>query len=101
MRIIDSRCKHSSGRATKMRIYFWPVGETILENVQNRRGRPYNEFRKMIPEILRRHQFDEHAIHTAHPKWSQKAGCSCGCSPGFIIDGIQFSNKVIHVDVSL
>lgn len=38
-------------------------------------------FRKVLPEILK-----QAGIPEATAVWSWKAGCSCGCSPGFILD---------------
>ena len=64
------------------RVYVWPRGESILENLCNRRSRPYTEYRK----LLAGKSFMEKA------RWSQKAGCSCGCSPGFILD------RTLHKD---
>lgn len=38
-------------------------------------------FREALPEILK-----QAGIPEAKASWSWKAGCSCGCSPGFILD---------------
>lgn len=67
----------------KTRVYIWPEGESIMENMQNRRSRPYNEFRKqVIPGVLKALGLPA----GAKVKWSQYAGCSCPCSPGFIVE---------------
>ena len=82
-------------RSRGSRIYVWPEGETILDNLRNRRMRPYNAFRKkIIPNVL---------THMGWPadtkvRWSQKAGCRCGCSPGFIVD--DFSRQSVHVTIT-
>jgi hypothetical protein len=59
---------------SKSRIYVWERGETIMQNLLNRRNRPT----KLYRELLKDEQFMDGA------RWSQTAGCSCGCSPGFI-----------------
>jgi hypothetical protein len=66
---------------SKSRLYFF-VEETILENLQKRHCRPYSEYRQLIPKIFKKLKIP---INTK-AKWSQKAGCNCGCSPGFILD---------------
>lgn len=68
--------------------------ETMIKNLENRHSRPYELYRPLLPEILKRAHLDE----TMKVKWSQRAGCSCGCSPGFILmcDG-HFD---LYVDIS-
>ena len=34
-------------------------------------------------------------------RWSQKAGCSCGCSPGFVITNPQYRPTNYWVDINL
>lgn len=81
--VSDIRFERKAGvNARKSRIYIWPEGETLLQNLENRRNRPVGEWkRKVIPEILRQ------AGLPADTKvsFSQKCGCRCGCSPGFYI----------------
>lgn len=70
------------------RLFFHPKSETVAENLQGRRYRPYELYRKLLPEVVRQAVspwgepvFDEDARFV----WSQHAGCSrCPCSPGFI-----------------
>lgn len=64
-------------------IYIWDrKGETILENMFLRRVRPYTLWRKkVLPQLVER--FPELAGFRI--SWSQRAGCSCPCSPGFIV----------------
>jgi hypothetical protein len=79
--------------------YFFLVGESIMENLANRRSRPNKEFKKLLPEVFRGTRF-ENLWNEGHIKanWSQKCGCSCGCSPGFRLTGLYGYN--IFVDVS-
>ena len=82
------------GRSNRSRIYIWPEGETIMDNLQNRRTRPYSVFRKqVIPQVL------EQLGWPADTKvsWSQRAGCQCGCSPGFIVNDTRCQS--VHVTV--
>lgn len=85
------------------RVYVWPEGETILDNLANRKTRPYNEFRKLVEQpALAALGLDSKTHRLA---WSQYAGCSCPCSPGFIVksrDGHDYrsSKKVdLHCTV--
>jgi len=62
------------------RLYVGVNDETILQNLINRRNRPYNIYKKMLRDSLVGEVFDLSKL-----SWSQYAGCSCPCSPGFII----------------
>jgi hypothetical protein len=68
-------------------IYVNPKGENLIQNLKNRRSRPYNLYRKFIPVVMRM-AFGSW-FNDVKANWSQKAGCSCGCSPGFIVTGHQ------------
>lgn len=63
------------------RIFFLHRDESIGENVIFRRSRPVAEYQKLLPEILKSVHLDPETLCT----WSQTAGCSCGCTPGFIM----------------
>lgn len=77
------------------RIYVHPAGETILENLVERRNRPTALYRELMPEILRRAGLPADTKVT----WSQHAGCSmCPCSPGFIVK--DHSRFDVWVDVA-
>lgn len=78
--------------------YIFPVGEGIIGNLMNRRSRPHLEWKKLMPEILEKAGLSAEEIKSIKPSWSQKCGCSCGCSPGFKLNG--FSKMVdIFADV--
>lgn len=77
-------------------VYVWTKDETVLENLENRRQRPYTIYKKEImPEVLRQMGLKSFT----KIRWSQKAGCPCGCSPAFLVDG-DFGTDV-HVTVEL
>lgn len=59
------------------RIYVFPKGETLFDNIVNRRNRPTDMYRQIVMENIP-------DISNKNIRWSQKAGCDCGCSPGFI-----------------
>ena len=85
------------GRYVKTRIYFHPSSETVMENLMNRKSRPYNEYRKMLPKLFEQLGWNDGKI-MPRAKWSQFAGCSCPCSPGFVVDNVYGRN--IFVDVA-
>jgi len=95
----DHRNSRRHVPATKTRIYFWPRGESILENLENRCTRPYNEYRQLLPNVLQ--AVGVESAENLDIRWSQKAGCGCGCSPGFVVNGWNgvLSRKDVHVDV--
>jgi len=66
----------------KPRVYVWIEDETVLENLVNRRSRPVEVYRAVALQAL-----TDLGIPFEKIRWSQKAGCSCPCSPGFIVDG--------------
>lgn len=87
------------------RIYVWPENENVLTNFMvGRRNRPVDAYRKvLLDEVL-----PALGIENAKVGWRRKAGCSCGCSPGFVLvdtDGRQRSHRVqgmiadIHVTI--
>lgn len=67
------------------RLYFHgDMKESIFEDLLNRFDRPWKLYRKeLLPPIIE--ALDELGIKVSKCSWSQKAGCSCGCSPGFIV----------------
>lgn len=75
----------------KSRIHIFTQGESIVKNLENRRQRPYTTYRKeLIPEILERSGLSK----DTKVSWSQKAGCACGCSPGFIIQDGPWGQEI-------
>ena len=86
------------GRYSKARIYVHPQGETLLENLYNRKSRPHSIYRKgVLPKLFEQLGWNDGKI-MPRAKWSQFAGCSCPCSPGFIVDNVYGRN--IFVDVA-
>lgn len=72
------------GKAPRM--YVSVSDESIIDNLANRRRRPYNVYKTLIHSsgIGR-------VLNLGSPlRWSQHAGCSCPCSPGFILPAQTF-----------
>ena len=62
-------------------MYVSVADETIMDNLANRKRRPYNVYKTLI------HSSDlASVLDLSEMRWSQNAGCACGCSPGFILD---------------
>ena len=85
------------------KVYIWIKNETILENLVNRRNRPYTEYKKeVLPKMLNKlkDKYPEfyNELKDAKWGWRQSCGCSvCPCSPGFVSD-IE-GNLIIHIDL--
>lgn len=60
-------------------VYVNIEGETVLENLKNRKCRPYTVYK----HLLNAHLQELGIPVDAKLAWNQKAGCSCPCSPGF------------------
>ena len=88
-------------RAADARVYVNIKGESILDNLMNRRERPYNVFKKEVMPKVMDHLEATLGIDRKNFKvsWSQYAGCSCPCSPGFILksQGYQPALKGKHI----
>lgn len=82
------------GYDKEARVFIWPEGESVWENLNNRRDRPHTYYRKAImPQVLA-----QLGLSPERVQWSQKAGCSCPCSPGFILKGVRLRGDV-HVTI--
>lgn len=76
----------------KNKMYIFPSGETLLENLENRRSRPYQVYKKeVIPMLMTKleKKYPQHYKELKEAKWSWNKNCgcsSCPCSPGFVSD---------------
>lgn len=71
------------------KLYIWPEGETILENLFNRHDRPSKIWKEeLIPAVMEALKLQDQTIYEAVKDeewgWRQKCGCTCPCSPGFV-----------------
>lgn len=90
--------QHAKERLTnRPRIYIFPRDESIAEQFFNRKERPYKIWRKeVLPQV-----WEQLGIDSAKVRWSQYAGCSCPCSPGFIItEGYSGSDVFVNVSAN-
>lgn len=85
-----------SEKIKKSRVYVWVQDEGILDNLNNRVNRPVALWKEIALKGLREVGLTEELIGGL--KWSQKAGCSCSCSPGFIIQDNAMGYD-FHIDV--
>ena len=79
---------------SKARIYIHPQDETVMDNLMSRKERPHSIYRKeVLPKLFKQLGWDA----DTRVKWSQYAGCSCPCSPGFVVDNIYGRNVFVDV----
>lgn len=72
------------------RVYVFPEGESIWENFLNRRNRPVDVFRDAAKRALADLGIEHYKL-----QWSRYAGCSCPCSPGFVL--LDVAGHVRHL----
>ena len=71
------------GRQVLPRVYVFPRGESVLEQLVDRHSRPYRVYRKeVLPQVWEQLGIDPASVKV---RWDQYAGCSCPCSPGFVV----------------
>lgn len=69
-----------NGRVT---VYVTPQGESIMEQfLAGRHTRPYKAWKPVVKDFLVKFLGFNEDIKVS---WSQTAGCTCPCSPGFVI----------------
>jgi hypothetical protein len=89
--------QYSERPSTRVKLFVFHRNETILENLMLRHRRPSDLYRKeVLPKVFKKLKLDPSRI-----TWSQKAGCSCGCSPGFILnaDPSKLGYDAIYVNI--
>lgn len=82
----------------KPRVYIFPKGEKIIENLfVGRHNRPTDVYKREVVPAIKQAIVDREmatkaeddtkvlTVDMVEMRWSQKAGCSCGCSPGYIV----------------
>ena len=84
MRITKIKTKEHYGERplSKVRMFIVHDNENVVTNFTKRNSRPQAVYRKEILPIV----LPEYLLTGVKASWSQNAGCSCGCSPGFILD---------------
>lgn len=88
--------KDHTERAKKPRVYVWPTNESVMANFINRRSRPVQEWKPVVERALR-----ERGLRFEKLVWSQYAGCSCPCSPGFIVHGADPTQSDVNIHITV
>lgn len=73
----------ASARASKSRLYV-SLENGLRDKVQAMGPKKYTA---LVTQVLKPYLAPATTL-----KFSRKAGCSCGCSPGFIVEGVPFKN---------
>lgn len=98
LEVVDAIVRNAEqvrGQPRKTRVYVDLAKETIIENLFNRRNRPVAAYRALLNDAATK-LYNLGVSFTA-AKWSQQAGCACGCSPGFVLDGDYGRNVFLTV----
>ena len=83
MKIVSTKKLERYGQKplSRVRLFVMVQNEKLRENLAKRFDRPYKAYRaEVLPKVLK------NELWLAKASWSQTAGCSCGCSPGFFLD---------------
>ncbi len=92
----DGNRVNVSHKLSNPRIYVFPTGETIIDNLERRCNRPADEWLALILPVIHE-KWPE--LNVRYITWNQHAGCTCPCSPGFIVDGAYTFPHDIFIDV--
>jgi hypothetical protein len=91
LKVIDVEIRPRDQREFQSpRLYFWFEAETVLDQLYSRR----DTARHQLIEPLIRPTLEANSIHVQSFSYSRKAGCDCGCSPGFILNGAKHPENV-------
>ena len=76
---------------SKPKLHIFIKDWNVLEDLQGGRwNKPHNAFKQQVlSDALKQAGLNPEIITAT---WNQKAGCSCGCSPGFILSSIDKNN---------
>ena len=92
--IIEAKDYNERRKPSKMFIDI--KDESVMKHLENRHFRPYTTYKKeIIPEAIKKLK-EEKDVDLLNCKfsWNQYAGCSCGCSPGFIIKNFGLGKRI-------
>lgn len=102
VKLMDANEKRLGKRT---RVYLWPSDWTVLGDFVGRAGltddyegqlreRTRIE-RALLPEVLRQAELPDQSA-----SFSRKAGCGCGCSPGFVLGQSHGVNVFVKYEVA-
>lgn len=83
-------------------LYFSVTNQEFAKPVKEllsgfRWNNPFRDYRKLLPEVFEKLGLPK----TTKARWSQKAGCSCGCSPGFILDTYTYPAENMWAEIEM
>lgn len=87
--------ENNKSRSTCSKMYvFTDTPNALLKNLLGDEV-PWEMWKtSIVPHIVEKLQLEPTDI-----SWSRKAGCSCGCSPGFILKGTNTPKRIfVHID---
>jgi hypothetical protein len=83
----DQYGQRPSHRKDRAILFVWAKDEGAgLEQFIYRHNRPVQLYRTLLPEIFKKLGLPA----DTKARWSQKAGCTCPCSPGFILSHTEW-----------
>lgn len=82
----------ASRRISRPSIAYVDLKENVMDNLVNRFDRPWKLWKQGVIDTLK-----AEGVNVESVSWSQKAGCRCGCSPGFKIKGAYGNDYWIKV----
>lgn len=89
----------------RQRVHFFHYGENVLENLLRRWSRPVPFYFELLPAILRDVGMTVTDGEMQNPRglgrWSQRAGCSCGCSPAIVLNRADRYDLFVTVDLKV
>jgi len=93
---IHLRRRDRSEKAKKPRIYLFAENYNPIEDMKSgeRWNKPHLQIKPLLAEVFRRLG---HEIVGWTFTWNQKAGCGCGCSPGFVVGGCPTNIEIFDV----
>lgn len=82
------------------RIYIWVKNYNPIHDIGTgeRYNKPYRDIRPMLPEILTKLGINPDGLKF---RWSRYAGCTCPCSPGFIVSGYVPKSSEDYFDIHI
>ena len=93
--VIERRHSYERGWNKAPRMYVDASEQfNVIEDLMNRHRRPYATWRKAVRKALAGVNVD-----LSKMAWSQTAGCSCPCSPGFVLNkqNLEVNGEVFYL----
>lgn len=76
--------KESRGVLNKVKVYI--LNGNVLKHFFTRDNLPYNTYKKeVLPDVIEKLKNETNLeLKPNEFHWNKRAGCCCGCSPGFV-----------------